>query len=75
MAASTKTLKFTSAGIFKTEETNVPANKIFRILMMYSNYAINISVIIGSMITAFRRTLQFISANILDLSNSFKNYF
>ena len=35
--------------------------------MMYSNYAINISVIIGSMMAAFTKTLQFISVTVLKI--------
>ena len=35
--------------------------------MMYSNDAINISVIIGSMIPAFTKTLQFISVKVLKI--------
>ena len=35
--------------------------------MMYSNYAINISVIIGSMMPDFTKTLQFISVTILKI--------
>ena len=35
-------------------------NRNFHILMMYSNYAINISVTIGSMIPSSTNTLQFI---------------
>ena len=58
-----------SAGVFKTEETNVQGNKYFHILIMYSNYAINISVIIGSMMAASTKNLA------IHLSNIFKNYF
>ena len=35
--------------------------------MMYSNYAITISVIIGSVIPAFTKTLQFISVTVLKI--------
>ena len=35
--------------------------------MMYSNYAITISVITGSMIPAFTKTLQFISVTVLKI--------
>ena len=35
--------------------------------MMYSNYAINISVIIDSMMPAFTKTLQFISVTVLKI--------
>ena len=41
----------------KTEETSIQGNRNFH----YSNYAINISVIIGSMMIASTKTLQFIS--------------
>ena len=64
MVASTKTLKIMSA-VFKTEEANVQGRRNFHILMMCSNYAINISVIIGSMMAASTKTLQFISVTIL----------
>ena len=67
MVAFTKTLKFMSAGVFKIKETNVQGNRNFHILMMYSNYAINISVIIGSMMAAFMKTLQFISVTALKI--------
>ena len=50
-----------SSSFLKTEETSVQGNRNFRILMMYSNYGINISVIIGSMMAASTKTLQFIS--------------
>ena len=52
---------------FKTKETTVQGNRNFHILMMYSNYAINISVIIGSMMPDFTKTLQFISVTILKI--------
>ena len=35
--------------------------------MMYSNNAINISVIIGSVIPSFTKTLQFISVTVLKI--------
>ena len=56
-----------SAGVFKIKETNVQGNRNFHILMMYSNYAINISVIIGSMMAASTKTLQFISVTVLKI--------
>ena len=56
-----------SAGVFKIKETNVQENRNFHILMMYSNYAINISVIIGSMMAASTKTLQFISVTVLKI--------
>ena len=52
---------------FKTEETNVQGNKYFHILIMCSNYAINISVIIGSIMAASTKTLQFISVTFLKI--------
>ena len=56
-----------SAGVFKIKETNVQGNRNFHILMMYSNYAINISVIIGSMMPAFTKTLKFISVTVIKI--------
>ena len=67
MVAFTKILKFMSAGVFKIKETNVQGNRNFHILMMYSNYAINISMIIGSMMAASTKTLQFISEKVLKI--------
>ena len=70
MVASTKTLKFMSAGVFRnkinycSKETETVHHHI---LMMYSNDAINISVIIGSMLPAFTKTLQFISVTVLKI--------
>ena len=49
-----------SRRFFKIKETTVQGNRNFHILMMYSNYAINIIVTIGSMIPPFTNTLQFI---------------
>ena len=67
MVASPKLLSSYQQEFFKTEETNVQGNKIFHILKMYSNYAINISVIIGSMMAASTKTLQFISVTVLKI--------
>ena len=49
---------------FKTEETSVQGHRDFHILMIYSNYAINISVIMGSVMVASTKTLQFISVTV-----------
>ena len=57
---------------FKTEETNAQGSRSFHILIMYSNYAINISVIIGSMMAASTKTSQFISVTVLKII--FKQY-
>ena len=51
---------------FKTEETNVLGNRNLHTLMMYSN-TINISVIIGSMIAASTKSMQFISVTVLKI--------
>ena len=67
MVASTKTLKFISARVFQKKETNVQGNKKFHILMMCSNYALNISLIIGSMMATCTKTLQFISVTVLKI--------
>ena len=67
IVAPTKTLKFIcQQKFFKTEETNVQGNKNFHILLIYNN-AINISVIIGSIMAAFTKTLQFISVTVLKI--------
>ena len=52
---------------FLKHETNVQGNRNFHILVMYSNYGINISVIIGSMMAASTKTLQFISITVLKI--------
>ena len=44
--------------LFKTEETSVQGNRNFYILRMSGNFAINISVSIGSMMAASTTTLQ-----------------
>ena len=49
---------------FKTEETRVQGIINFHILLMHSNYAINISMIIGSVMAASTKTLQFISVTV-----------
>ena len=46
---------------FKTKETSVQGNRNFHIFMIYSNYAINISVIIGSMTVTLRKTFKIMS--------------
>ena len=66
IVASTKTEEVFQQKFFKTEETNIQGNKSFHILMIYSN-AINISVIIGSIMAASTKTLEFISVIILKL--------
>ena len=53
-----------SAGVF---QNNVQGNRKFHVLMMYSNYAINISVIIGSMMATSTKTKQFISVTVLKI--------
>ena len=49
------------------KNVEVHVNRSFHVLMMYSNYAINISVIIGSVMTASTKTLQFISVTVLKI--------
>ena len=50
---------------FKTEETSIKGNRNFHILeILHSNYAINVSMIIGSMVAAPKKTLQFISITV-----------
>ena len=52
--------------LFKTEETSAQWNRNFYILKMCSNFAININMIIGSMMAASTTNLQqFISAPVI----------
>ena len=53
--------------VSKTKENTVQGNRNFHILIMYSNNAINISMIIGSVIPSFTKTLQFISVTVLKI--------
>ena len=62
---------------FKTEETSAQGNRNSQILLyfqLYSDYTINISVAIGSMMAASKKTLQFISVSFLKhlITMSFK---
>ena len=52
---------------FKTEETNVQGDRNFHILMINSNYAININLIVVSMMAASTKTLQIISVTVLKI--------
>ena len=52
---------------FKTEEPNIQGNRNFHILLMYSDYAINISLIIDPMKAASTKALQLTSVTFLTI--------